>query len=121
VVTIVQREAGLSPLALDRPASDTGTVNTVMVVLRRGRDHKLYPVDLPLPKAEHDRLVGLSHLMRCGRGLSYRQAQRALAEQLGVRRSLGAIFRDVHHYECAQCIAPIALPPPPRARPQPWR
>lgn len=94
-----------------------------MVELVRGRDHKLYPLGLPRPAEEHDRLVGLSHVLRCRRELSFRQVQRALLDQFGVRRSLGAIFRDLHRYECDQCAPKPPAPPDPRqkARVIAWR
>ena len=43
--------------------ADTGRVNAAMVVDIRimGRDHKLYPPVMPLPKAERNRLRWLAH------------------------------------------------------------
>jgi len=97
-----------------------------MVELVRGKDGKRYPLGLPRPAGEHLRLVALSHTLRCGRELPYRQVQKALASEFGVRRSLGAAWRDIHAYRCPLCTpkppAPPA-PPDPRQRPQviAWR
>ena len=94
-----------------------------MVELVRGRDKKLYPAGLPRPAGEHLRLVALSHTLRCGRKLTYAQIREALAAEFGVRRSTGAIFRDVHYYKCPMCVPKPPPPPDPRlkARPVPWR
>jgi hypothetical protein len=104
-----------------------------MVALVRGRDHKLYPLGLPRPAAEHARLVGLSHTLRCRRRLPFREIQRVLAAEFGIRRSLGAICRDLRVYQCDYCAARPAAPPPepaavlpappprPRARAYEWR
>jgi hypothetical protein len=37
-------------------------------------------------------------------GLSIRQAQRVIAEQHGIRRSLGHIWNDLHGYVCLHCL-----------------
>ena len=98
-----------------------------MVKLVRGRDHKLYPAGLPRPAGEHLRLVALSHTLRCGRKLSYAKIPEALAAEFGVRRSVGAVFRDIHVYRCPMCAPQPAtvMPPPkdPRLKPMaiPWR
>jgi hypothetical protein len=94
-----------------------------MVELVRGKDGKRYPLGLPRPAGEHLRLVAQSHTLRCGRELPYRQAQKALASEFGVRRSLGAIFRDVHVYKCPYCTPQPPRPPDPaqRARVIAWR
>ena len=98
-------------------------VNVVTVELVRRRDHKLYPLGLPRPPAEHLRIVALSHTLRCGRKLAYRQAEKALAAEFGIRRSIGAVYRDVHDYRCPLCTPRPAPPPDPRmkARAVPWR
>jgi len=95
----------------------------VTVELVRGKDRKLYPLGLPRPAGEHLRLVALSHTLRCGRELPFRQVQRALASEFGVRRSLGAIFRDVHVYKCPHCAPKPPAPPDPRQKAQvfAWR
>ena len=90
-----------------------------MVELVRGRDHKLYPAGLPRPAGEHLRLVALSHTLRCGRKLSYAKIPEALAAEFGVRRSVGAIFRDIHAYKCPLCMPKPPAPPAPPDPPQP--
>jgi hypothetical protein len=95
-------------------------VNVVTVELVRGKDKKYYPLGLPRPAGEHLALVALSHTLRCVREMPYRQAQKALASEFGVRRSLGAIFRDVHVYKCPVCV-PKPPDPAPRVQVHPWR
>jgi hypothetical protein len=79
-----------------------GNVNTVIVEVRRGRDGKLYLAH-PLTHAERNRARWASHNMVCRDGLSIRAAQRAMAEQLGIRRSIGSIVRDLRGWECPAC------------------
>ncbi len=95
----------------------------VVIELVRGRDGKRYPGDLPHSPAEHRRLVALSHNLRCVDGLTYPQIQRALLGQYGVRRSLGAVWKDVNVYRCPNCVPKPPPPPDPRQRIQvhQWR
>ena len=73
-----------------------------MVELVRGKDKKRYPV-LPRTPEEHMRLVALSHTLRCGRRLTYTLIQEALVAEFGVRRSRGAISKDLNRYTCPLC------------------
>lgn len=93
---------------------------TVVVVMRS--DGKLMPPNWgAFPDEERQRLAGIAHHLRCARHLSYKQAQRVMMEHYGERRSIGAIHRDVHDYECSYCSAePSPAPaPPPAATPAP--
>lgn len=78
-------------------------MNAVVIEVRRGRDGKLYPPRMPLPQAERDRLRLAAHQLICGRKLSYRQAQAAMREEYGARRSLGQLWDDLHEHECEVC------------------
>lgn len=80
--------------------NDTETVNTTVVVVQRADGH-LYPAE-PLTEAEHDRIRGLAHSLR-HRGMSYRQVQRALFDQHGIRRSIGSVYADLTRFECDRC------------------
>jgi len=77
-------------------------VNIVIVEVRRGADSKLYRAH-PLSKAERNRARWLAHNLVCRDGLSVRQAQRAMAEQHGVRRAVGTIARDLALFTCPWC------------------
>lgn len=78
--------------------------------LVRGRDGKLYE-PRPVPRSEVVRRRWLAHQLICGRGLTYRQAQAAMLAEHAVRRSLGAICKDIRRYECPQCAGqPQAVP-----------
>ena len=77
-------------------------MNTTVIELVRGKDSKLYPAR-PLSRAERNEIRWRTHELVCGRGLSVRQAQRALAERYGVRRSVGTIARDLRVFECSRC------------------
>lgn len=78
-------------------------MNAQVIELVRGKDRKLYPVGLPRPRAELNRLRTLAHNLHCRDKLSYRQVQRVMHEQYGIRRSLGRIYKDVSDYECPWC------------------
>jgi hypothetical protein len=93
-------------------------VNAPPIELVRGRDKKYYPLGLPRPAAEHLKLVALSHTLRCGRKLPYEQIRRTPLGEFGVRRSTGAIFRDVHAYRCPLCTPQPPPPPDPRQKPR---
>ena len=80
-------------------------MNAVTVEVRAaGRDRKLYLVS---PRSPDDlaEIRETEHRLRCRDGLSVRQVQAALAGQHGVRRSLGAIMRDLKGWECGDCDA----------------
>lgn len=72
-----------------------------MAVVIRGRDGKLYPAQ-QRSDAELDRIVTLTHQARCGLGLSVRATVDRLAKY-GIRRSVGAVARDLKLYRCARC------------------
>lgn len=116
MTTVSSSSARYPGLALRPSASETSDVKAVTVELVRGKDRKLYPVGLPRPAKEHLRLVGLSHTLRCGRKLSYPKIRDTLAAEFGVRRSVGAIYRDLHAYTCPHCA-----PQPPEPAPRPVR
>ena len=99
-------------------------MNTVIVVVERHRDGKCYPERWwDLPAATVERLRGLEHALRCGRGLSYRAVQRTLFEQYGERRSIGVIWKDINQYECSRCAPQPPAPPDPASKPRvyQWR
>jgi hypothetical protein len=97
-------------------------MNVKVVVVERHRDGRLFPPDhWHLPPEVSERLRGLAHHLRCVEHLTYKQAQQAMLERFGERRSVGQIWTDVHEFECAHCIPEVAPPPRVRARPQPWR
>jgi hypothetical protein len=74
-----------------------------MVVVVQRADGHLYPPELPT-EAELERIRGLSHALR-HRGLSYRQVQRALADQHAIRRSVGSIHNDLTAFCCDRCAS----------------
>jgi hypothetical protein len=78
-------------------------VNTDVRV--RGRDGKLYPA-AAATDAERDRAVYLVHRLRCGERLSIREVRRRLEADHGIRRSAGAVMRDVQLYRCPVCREP---------------
>ena len=79
-----------------------------LIEVVRGRDGKRYPSGLPRPRAEVVRLRWLAHQLVCVRGLTIRAAQDALLAEHGIRRSRGAIHKDVQRFECPQCAGPVA-------------
>jgi hypothetical protein len=78
-------------------------VNAVVIEVRRGRDGKHYPMRMPTPPDERERARTLAHRLHCADGLSFRQVQRALADQHGIRRSLGQLHADLTRFECDRC------------------
>jgi hypothetical protein len=97
-------------------------MNVAVVVVERHRDGRCFPPRWwALPPEVSERLRGLAHHLRCVEGLSYRQAQQAMLQRFGERRSLGQVWTDVHEFECAHCIPEAAPPPAIKARPVPWR
>lgn len=108
-------------------------MDTVIVELVRGKDKRLYPIRRR-SAAEHHRLATLSHNLRCGRKLSFTLIQETMAAEFGVRRSRGAISKDLRDFTCPLCasgVTPAAevwrppTAPPPRSRVRaevyPWR
>jgi hypothetical protein len=96
-------------------------VDVVVIETVRGRDGKRYPVGMPLPQAEKNRIRALAHQLRCGRKLTYSQVQRTLLAEYGIRRSRGELGRDLLQFECPRCAPPPPPPPAPRPRAVPWR
>jgi hypothetical protein len=76
-------------------------VGVALAVVVKGKDGKTYPFRRPT-EAELDRIVHLTHQIRCGKGLSHRATVERLAE-LGYRRSKGAVWRDLALYRCDIC------------------
>jgi hypothetical protein len=76
-------------------------VSTTLVMVIRGRDGKLYPAQRR-SDAELDRIVVLTHQARCELGLSVRATVDRLAGY-GIRRSVGAVARDLALYQCSRC------------------
>jgi hypothetical protein len=81
----------------------------------RGHDGKLYGAR-QLPPAELARRRRLVHALRCRDRLSTREVVRVLAEQYGVRRSMGSVCNDLRDYRCPYC--PDRSPEPPPAAPE---
>ena len=67
----------------------------------RGRDGRLYPARAATD-AERARVVYLTHRLRCEGLLSVREVARRLEEH-GVRRSVGAVARDLRLFMCSRC------------------
>ena len=77
-------------------------MSTTLAVVICGRDGKMYPAQRR-SGAELDRLV--THQARCELGLSVRGTVARLAG-LGIRRSVGAVMRDMTLYRCERCREP---------------
>jgi hypothetical protein len=77
-------------------------MNVTIVRVARRRDGRLYPA-VPLTAAERARAINLAHALVCRDRLTYRQAQQAMLSGYAVRRSLGAIYKDVRNYGCKIC------------------
>jgi hypothetical protein len=80
-------------------------VNVILVEVSRRGDNKLYPAQ-PLSREQRNRIRWLIHDLHCRGGLTVRAAQRVMLEQHGVRRSLGALSRDLTAFECKLCADP---------------
>ncbi len=76
----------------------------VVVEVVRGLDGKRYPAHRHT-EAELDRIVHETHKSRCVMGLSMRATVARLAG-LGIRRSVGAVARDLDLYRCSRCREP---------------
>jgi hypothetical protein len=77
----------------------------------RGHDGKLYGAR-QLPPGELARRRRLVHALRCRDRLSTREVVRVLAEQYGIRRSMGSICNDLRDYRCPYCPEPVPEPLP---------
>jgi hypothetical protein len=83
-----------------------------------GRDGKRYPFHRRTA-ADRQRLATLTHKLRCGRTLSIKTLQETLAAEFGVRRSIGAISKDLRDFRCPLCRPkPASVVPPPPAPPR---
>lgn len=85
-------------------------MNVVVVETVRGRDSKRYPAGLPRPREELNRMRWMVHGLVCRDGNSIRAAQAIMLAEHGVRRSLGALHRDLARYECPSCAGPAPQP-----------
>jgi hypothetical protein len=77
-----------------------------------GRDGKHYPAVQPhgaLPDAERAEAIRTVHHLVHGMGYTIRAAQRELAGQHGIRRSLGAIHGDLAAFTCPECLAGVPV------------
>jgi hypothetical protein len=92
-----------SALAGSSDVNDTRRMNAVVVIdTVRARDGKRHPVEPVSP--DQAKLVKIAvHRLVCGQGLSIRAAQRELAAQYGLRRSIGRIWAILHDYTCSRC------------------
>lgn len=79
-------------------------MGTTLAVVVRGKDGKHYPARRHTD-AELDRIVHETHRAHCRMGLSQRATAARLAE-LGIRRSAGAVARDLALYRCDVCRQP---------------
>jgi hypothetical protein len=71
----------------------------------RGADGKLYGAR-QLPPAELARRRRLTHALHCRDRQSLREVRRILAQQYGIRRSMGSICNDLRDYRCPYCPDP---------------
>jgi hypothetical protein len=90
---------------------DAERVTARAVEVVRGADNRLYPARL-LPPGELARRRRLVHALRCRDQLSLREVVRVLAEQYGIRRSMGSICNDLRDYRCPYCPEPAPDPAP---------
>ena len=72
-----------------------------------GRDGKRYPATHErggtLPEPERREAITTAHHLVHGLGYSIRAAQRELAAEHGIRRSLGSIHHDLADFVCRDC------------------
>jgi hypothetical protein len=89
-------------------------MRTMSTATRPGKDGKRYPVSHEhggtLPLAERAEVIRLTHHYRCVLGLQYRDIVAALAEQDGIRRSIGSVYHDVQQFECPDCADGLPEP-----------
>jgi hypothetical protein len=89
-----------------------------MVEVTRGADGKKYPADLPWPRERLNQARWLAHNLVHRDGLTIKAAQRVMLESYALRRSVGAIHKDLRLFECPSCRdespdpAPVAAEQP---------
>jgi hypothetical protein len=69
---------------------------------RLSRNGKQYPAAL-LTREQLNRARRAAHVLVHDRGLSIRRAQQVMAEDYGIRRSVGIIARDLADFTCPSC------------------
>jgi hypothetical protein len=69
---------------------------------RLSRNGKMYPA-ARLTREELGRAHRAAHFLVHDRGLSIRRAQQVMAEDYGIRRSVGIIARDLTDFVCPAC------------------
>jgi hypothetical protein len=90
----------------------------VSIETERRADGKLYPVRCLTP-AERAGTRVLAHRLHCRDRLTVRAAQRIMAAGYGLRRSLGAISKDLTGWECPLCAEPGSASAPAGAESSP--
>lgn len=78
------------------------TVNATIIEVRVGRDGKRYPIGWKLPEEDRQRAIAAEHHLAHA-GMSVRRIQQALLEAFELRRSIGAIHRDLRLFTCKEC------------------
>lgn len=86
------------PGSAHTPESSRCSIGAMGRAVVLGDDGKGYPLH-PLSERERDRVVALTHRLRCEGLLSVREGARRLEEH-GVRRSVGPVARDLRLYTC---------------------
>jgi hypothetical protein len=79
------------------------TLAGVAEIVERRRDGKIYPLGGSLPPADRGRAIRLVHALCHRDHLSIREAQRVMADQYAIRRSIGILHRDLAAYACPVC------------------
>jgi len=69
---------------------------------RLSRNGKQYPA-APLSREQLNRARHLAHRLVHEHGLSLRRARQVMAEDYGIRRSVGIIHRDLADFLCPAC------------------
>jgi hypothetical protein len=77
-------------------------VSTTHAVVVRGRDGKTYPRHRRSER-DLDRVVHLTHQLRCEGRLPMREVARHLADEYGIRRPVGAVAPNLELYRCDRC------------------
>ena len=80
--------------------ADNGHVNAVVIDVRHGRDGKLYPPRMPLPKAERNRLRRLIYNLHCRDGMSISAGERVIRENCGCPVQLVQLHADLVNFCC---------------------
>jgi hypothetical protein len=82
-----------------------GHVSEIMIIpVRRGKDGRDYPVQMPPPKAWRYEVIKLTHELAHSQGLSERATQAELLRR-GYRRSAGTVHYDLTRPMCEHCRA----------------